>query len=135
MKVQRAEVIVVVMLALLMWGCGVSLSQIRQDEPYRTFTSTKHPKEVAKCIEYKIREEEGARWYESKTTGTVALEEYPDQSYRIAITIPPYSAIADLLVKPSGRGSVVDYRTFLVLNSGREIPKTFCLTAVAKSAA
>ena len=108
MKAQWAKVILVVMLPLLIGGCTRSLSQIRQYEPYRTFTSNKPPREVAKCIELKIREQKGVRWYKEKSLN-VSLEEHPDQSYRIAITVPP-SAIADILVKPSRNGVVVEYR-------------------------
>jgi hypothetical protein len=108
MKVQWAKVIMVMVLASLIGGCTYSLAQIREYEPYKTFTSNKPPKEVAKCIEYKIREDKGASWYEAKGL-PVVLEEYPDQSYRVSISIHD-SAMADILVKPSGNGSIVEYR-------------------------
>jgi hypothetical protein len=63
---------------------------------------------VAKCIEYKIRANKSARWYEAKSI-PVVLEEYPDQSYHISISTTD-TAIADILVKPSGNGSIVEYR-------------------------
>ena len=103
MNGQGTKFIVAVMDALLLVGCSYNLSEIREYEPYRTLTSAKPPKVVAKCIEFQIRK------YISLLT--VALEEHPDQSYRIALSNAIEGAIVDILVKPSGSGSKVEVRT------------------------
>jgi hypothetical protein len=108
MNGQWTKFIPVVMVLLLLSCCSYSISEIRGYEPYRTFTSTKPPKEVAKCIELEIRAEKGMRFYEGPVG--VALEEHPDQTYHVAITVPGYTAVADILVKPSGSGSLIEYR-------------------------
>ena len=109
MKALWGKNIVAVMVALLLGGCASSISEIRQNEPHLTFTSTNPPKEVAKCIDFRTRAETGGSggW---KVSPTVALEERPDQTYHIVLTYPPYGGLADILVKPSGVGSVVEYR-------------------------
>ena len=104
MKVQLVKVIMVIMMALLMGGCAKSSSQFGKSAPTKTFTSNKPAQEVAKCIEYKIRE--GIKFL------YVVLENYPDQSYHISVgSYPGYTALADILVKPSGNGSIVEYRS------------------------
>ena len=104
MTVQWVKVIMVIMVALLMGGCAKSSSQLGKYAPTKTFTSNKPPQEVAKCIEYKIRE--GIKIL------SVVLEDYPDQSYHLSVgSYPGYTAFADILVKPSGNGSMVEYRS------------------------
>ena len=88
-------------------GCA-SLSEIRSNEPYYTLTSIKPPEELAKCIEQRIRAETGGRWYEANLV--VNREDYPNHTYRIGLTLPGYTAMADILVKPSDKGSLVEYR-------------------------
>jgi hypothetical protein len=95
--------------AILSSGCNYSLSQIRENEPYRTLTSTKSTQELAKCIELKIRAETGGEWPGQPPT-TVVLEEHPNNVYRVALTFPNYTAVADILVKPSDSGAIVEYR-------------------------
>jgi hypothetical protein len=58
-----------------------------------------------------IREEKGMQQpiMYSGPVGVV-LEEHSDQTYRVALIIPGATAIADILVKPSGSGSVIEYR-------------------------
>jgi hypothetical protein len=112
-KVQWAKILMVMMMALLMGGCAKSPSQLREWMPTRTFTSNKPPQEVAKCIEYKIREEIKVLY--------VVLEDYPDQSYRILIgSYPGYTAFAELHVKPSRDGSIVEYRSMRESLTGKE---------------
>jgi hypothetical protein len=102
--VQWVKVIMLTLMALLMGGCVKSSSQLGKYAPTKTFTSNKPPQEVAKCIEYKIRE--GIKFL------YVVLENYPDQSYHISVaSYPGYMALADILVKPSGNGSIVEYRS------------------------
>ena len=104
MTVQWVKVIMVVMMVLLMGGCVKSPSQLREHTPTHTFTSNKPAQEVAKCIEYKIRE--GIKFL------YVVMENYPDQSYHLSVaSYPGYMALADILVKPSGNGSIVEYRS------------------------
>ncbi len=104
MTVQGVKVIMIIMMALLMGGCANSSSQLGKYAPTKTFTSSKPPQEVAKCIEYKIREGIKILY--------VVLENYPDQSYHLSIgSYPGYIALADILVKPSGNGSIVEYRS------------------------
>ena len=96
--------VVAVMMILLVSGCSTPLSQIRENEPYHTLTSTKSPRGLAKCIELEARQSQiGAQF-------AVALEEYPNETYRVAITLPAYTAMADILVKPTNSGSVVEFR-------------------------
>lgn len=101
--------VVVIMVVLLLSGCTYSLSQIRENEPYRTLTSNKSPQELAKCIEIKIRAETGNTWYAAGPLA-VALEEHPNNTYRIALTFPAYTAVADILVKPKDSGAVLEFR-------------------------
>ena len=104
MTIQWVKVIMVIMMVLLMGGCVKSQSQLREHTPTHTFTSNKPAQEVAKCIEYKIRE--GIKFL------YVVLENYPDQSYHLSVaSYPGYMALADILVKPSGKGSTVEYRS------------------------
>ena len=108
MKGQRTVVTVPLMMVLLLCSCA-SLSEIRQREPYRTLTSSKAPKELAKCIELNARSEIGTRFNEP--VYSVVLEEHPDQTYHVALTAPPTTAIADVHIKPSESGSTVECRT------------------------
>jgi len=108
MKAQWGTIIVAVMVFLLIEGCASSISEIRQNEPHLTFSSINPPKEVAKCIDFRARAETGGSMW--KVNPTVAFEERPDNTYYIVLTVPPYGGLADILVKPSGVGSVVEYR-------------------------
>ncbi len=108
MKAEWGKVIMSVIVALLLGGCAYSISEIRQSEPYLTFTSSNPPKDVAKCIDLRARADTGGSIW--KVSPTVALEERPDHNYHIVLTVPPYSGLADILVKPSGSGTVVEYR-------------------------
>jgi hypothetical protein len=102
--IQWVKVIMVIMMALLMGGCVKSQSHLGKSAPTHTFTSNKPAQEVAKCIEYKIRE--GIKFL------YVVMENYPDQSYHLSVaSYPGYMALADILVKPSGNGSIVEYRS------------------------
>ena len=96
------KLLVAMMVILLSSGCSYSLSEIREFKPYYTLTSTKPPQDLAKCIELKMRARRNA--------DVVNLEEYPDKTYRVTLTIPAHTAIADILVKPSDSGSVVEFR-------------------------
>jgi hypothetical protein len=97
------KVVVPLVVVLFSSGCMATLSEIRTKEPYYTITSTKPPKELAKCIELKMRAQWGDRF-------VVNLEEYENNTYRVAFTIPSTSAIADILVKPTDSGSAVEFR-------------------------
>jgi hypothetical protein len=108
MKGQWGRIILAVMMALLLGGCASSISEIRQNEPHLTLSSTKPPQEVAKCIDLRARAETGGSMW--KVNPTVAFEERPDQTYHIVLTVPPYGGLADILVMPSGSGSSVEYR-------------------------
>ena len=101
--------VVAIMVVLLLSGCSYSLSQIRENEPYQTLTSGKPPKELGKCIELTIRAETGGRWLGQPIT-SIVLEEYPNNVYRVALTFPGYTAVADILVKSTDSGTVVEYR-------------------------
>lgn len=110
MKVKAAVVALVV--ALLSSGCASTLSGVRGNEPYCTLTSSKAPKELAKCIEFKMRAELGGGLI-------VNLEDYPNKTYRVALqqaadrSLPlgiASSALTDILVKPTDSGSVVEVR-------------------------
>ena len=108
MNAQWGKVIVAVMVALLIGGCASSISQIRQNEPYLTLTSTKPPNEVAKRIDFRGRAETGSTVW--RVNPTIALEEHPDQTYHVVLTVPPVGGLADIVIKPSGSGSLVEYR-------------------------
>ncbi len=131
MKVHSGKVIVVVMMALLMGGCA-SGPEVRPTLPYQTFTSANTPKQVVECIKSRLLEEKG-RGIGEGSWEAVAFEELPDQTYHIVLTVHPYKGIADILIKPSGSGSVIEYRrehwwageeqfleTFRVLCAGQE---------------
>lgn len=93
---------------LLLIGCVSSISNIRQNDPSFTFTSMKPAKEVAKCIEYRGRAESGDFWRGHRI---FAMEEYPDQIYRVVLSDPIFgSGVGDILIKPSGNGSSIEYR-------------------------
>uniref|UniRef100_A0A7V4GA26 Lipoprotein n=1 Tax=Desulfobacca acetoxidans TaxID=60893 RepID=A0A7V4GA26_9BACT len=108
MKAQGVKAMFAVMTALLFAGCALSVYEIRQSKPYLTLSSINPPKEVAKCIDFRARAETGGSVW--KVSPTVALEERPDQTYHIVLTVPQHGGLADILVKPSGSGSVVEYR-------------------------
>jgi hypothetical protein len=109
MRSYGTKAVMATMVIFFLSGCSSSLSQIRENEPYRILTSTKSPQGLAKCIEMKIRAETGGGWY-GQPVVAVALEEHPNHNYRIGVTLPGVSAIADILVKPTDSGSVVEYR-------------------------
>jgi len=90
---------------LLSSGCSTTLSEVRTTEPYRSISSTKAPQGLAKCIEFKMRAELGGGLI-------VNLEDYPNSTYRVALQqgTDRGSAVADVLVKPADRGSVVEVR-------------------------
>ena len=112
-KMKAVAVVVPLMLALLLSSCASTLSEIRTKEPCQTLTSTKTPKELSKCIEFKMRAELGGGLI-------VNREEYPDDIYRIALHqardgSTPFgglasSALTDILVKPKDSGSIVEVR-------------------------
>jgi len=100
----KIKVVVVMVSFLLSTGCVTTLSEIREKKPSRTLTSTKSPHELAKCIEQKIRAGKiGANC-------VVALEEHPNNTYRIAITQYRSNTVSDIFVKPTDSGSVVECR-------------------------
>lgn len=97
-----AKTAVALVVGFLLSGCLATVSEIRGKEPSRTITSTKTPQELSKCIEFAIREKHGGPWI-------VNREEYPNNVYRVVLTAT-MSAIADILVKPTDGGSVVEFR-------------------------
>lgn len=109
----EAAVVALVLALLLLSGCASTLSEIRTKEPSQTLSSTKTTQELSKCIEFKMRAELGGGLI-------VNREEYPDNIYRIALHqardgSTPFgglasSALTDILVKPTGSGSVVEVR-------------------------
>jgi hypothetical protein len=104
LRVKAAVVAPVVVCFLLVSGCSASLSQIRENEPYRIVNSTKAPQDLAKCIELEIRQSDIGSFF------VVALEERPDRNYRITLTQAGWSAWADILVQPSDSGAKVEFR-------------------------
>ena len=100
---RRNKILVAMMVVFISSGCAATLSEIRTKEPSYIISSTKTPQELSKCIEFKMRAELGSAF-------VVALEEYPINTYRIPLTYPGVSAIADILVKPMDSGSVVEFR-------------------------
>jgi hypothetical protein len=113
LKMKVVVVVMALVVALLSSGCASKLSEIRTKEPCQTLTSTKTPQELSKCIEFKMRAELGGGLI-------VNREEYPDNTYRIALHqaqdgSTPFgklasSALTDILVKPTDSGSVVEVR-------------------------
>jgi hypothetical protein len=109
-------VVVALVVALLSSGCVTvntipgSFPAIRGTEPYRTLTSTKAQKELAKCIEFTMRAE-------LEPALIVNLEEYPNNTYRVVITCTTDNrtaygrgAVEDILIKPTDSGSIVECR-------------------------
>lgn len=95
---------VVLVVFLLLSGCSASLSQIRENEPYHIVTSTKAPQGLAKCIELEARQSGIGSFF------VVSLEERPDKTYRITLTQAGWSSWADILIKPTDSGTVVEFR-------------------------
>jgi hypothetical protein len=112
--IPRGKVIVAVMVALLLGGCSAPVSQLRQNEAHLTLSSINHPKEVARCIELRTRAEMGGTsrllWKPWQPLYYVTLEEHPDNTYHVVLTVPSGAGLEDILVKPSGSGSVIECR-------------------------
>jgi hypothetical protein len=131
-KAQVGKVAVAVMVALFMGGCtNTTIAQSEMPEkpyftipsafpdiarikmskkPYLTATSPRSPREVAKCIEMRSRTELGGFLAPHPD---VFLEELTDQTYSVFLSGAYYSKHSgwvSVLVKPSGSGSVVEYR-------------------------
>ena len=104
MKDWWAKVVVAVVMALLSSGCAYSLSEIRTSETSHSLASNKAPQKIAKCIELKTRAKL------SITDFVVVLEEHPNNTYCIVITMPNHVYVVDIIVKPTDGGSVVEFR-------------------------
>jgi hypothetical protein len=108
-KMKVMALIVGLVVVLLLGGCYATTSDIRRVNPSFTFTSIKPPNEMAKCIYSRSRTE-----IDANTTMTTILDEYPTQKiYHVSLTSPHWgypNCLADVLVKPSGNGSVVEFR-------------------------
>jgi hypothetical protein len=125
-KAQVGKVVVAVMVALFIGGCGnTTIAQsempkkpkgyftpeIMSGKPYLTVTSPKSPREVAKCIEMRSRTELGGNFLTPHPD--VFLEELPGQAYSVILKGAYYSqsgSWVSVLVKPSGSGSLIEYR-------------------------
>lgn len=99
----KMKVVVVLVSCLLSSGCSYPLSQLRTKEPYRTLISTKSPKDLAKCLDFKLRQSDMG------SVSIVALEEYPTNTYHVPLIFRDV-AYVDFLVKPMEGGSVVEFR-------------------------
>jgi hypothetical protein len=100
MKDRWVKVVVAVLVGLLLLSGS--------NEPHYTLTSIRTSEELAKCIEQRLRAETEERWYEAILV--VNREDYPNHTYRISLTFRGVSPIADILVKPSDKGSLAEYR-------------------------
>jgi hypothetical protein len=110
---RRNKILVAMMVVFISSGCAATLSEIRTKEPSQIISSTKTPQELSKCIEFKMRAELGGGLI-------VNREEYPDNTYRIALQqahdgSTPFgglasSALTDILVKPTNSATVVEVR-------------------------
>jgi hypothetical protein len=100
-------------LILIIEGCAVPLSTIRQAEPHYTLTSEGPPKKIANCIAYESQkgiERSGCAWDSAKLTEI-------DGIYKILVTltggflITNTGIVAEITVKPSqSGGSIIEYR-------------------------
>jgi uncharacterized protein YceK len=101
-----AEVVVALVVCLGLSGCSHALSNIRGSEPYQTVTSSQQPFELAKCIAMKIQAHTARYWCEDSPA--VAFEEYPNNTYRVVLLVPPPGPRGDIFVKPISMGTVVE---------------------------
>ena len=106
MRYWASKLVVALAVCLCLSGCSYTLSDIRKYEPYQTITSSKPPLELAKCIEIKIREQTERYWCEAAPA--ISFEEYPNNTYRVVLLVPPPGARGDILVKPMSMGTVVE---------------------------
>ncbi len=103
-----AKVVVALVVGLCLSGCSYALSDIRGYEPYQTVTSSKQPFELAKCIATKIRAHTARYWCEDSPA--VSFEEYPNNTYRVVLLVPPRGPRGDIIVKPMSMGTLVESR-------------------------
>jgi hypothetical protein len=118
MRDWMSKTVVVLVAYFCLSGCSYTLSDIRGYEPYQTITSSKQPFELAKCIAMKIRAHTARYWREDSPA--VSFEEYPNNTYRVVLLVPPRGPRGDILVKPMSMGTVVESKRITEGRAGDE---------------
>ena len=113
-----AKVVAALVVCLCLSGCSYAIPDIRGYEPYQTITTSKQPFELAKCIAMKIRAHTARYWCEDSPD--VSFEEYPNNTYRVVLLVPPRGPRGDILVKPMSMGTVVESRRITPGGAGDE---------------
>lgn len=104
------------LLSLLLNGCAPTLSEIRTTNPEAIIESTKEPQSLANCLYHEMQNGPWGRV--NLTTKDGAYYLLISSLYGSVVTATKTFPIAEFLVKPNSSGSVVEMRTWNLMNRG-----------------